>query len=192
MSRLSKLLSVIATSLVTGSAAAEEPVSLQDVEGSVIEYRVVIDRMVRKSGRDFASQLQLDNKVEMREGGKLVLTTTATSRSTGGVRRGQTRTTPVRSLNQTNTTDMGRGQGHGVWIFEPGRLTHLRTYKTGAMKETLTFARGPKGLTCTATHGWALEEGKRTIEVTSAVDGLPLTILSFRQVSQSCRVTGKG
>ena len=84
---------------------------------------------------------------------------------------------------------MGRGAGHGVWIFEGGQLINLRTYKSGALKRTITFSRGVEGVRCAIEHLWVLEAGKRSIEVTSAVDGLPLTILSFKQTSGSCKIS---
>jgi hypothetical protein len=174
------------------SAAIAQPIALEDLAGSVIETRVVIDRMVRKSGETFASQLQLDDKVTMHTAETLQLTSVATSRSKGNVNRGAASTSPIRTIGQTQSANMGRGEGHGVWIYEEGRLVQLRTYKSGALKRTITFTRKPDGIGCAVEHRWVLEEGKRTIEVTSGVDGLPLTILSFKQTSSTCRLNKKG
>jgi len=45
------------------------------------------------------------------------------------------------------------GGGQALWRFEDGTLTFPRTFKDGAYRNTITFARGPRGLTILRMRG---------------------------------------
>ena len=102
---------------------------------------------------------------------------TRTGKATGG----------TWTLEQPRTLK-NRGGGHGVWIFENGTLTNLRTFKGGAFKKTIAFARTADGLNCSATEILLREDGVTGVNLTSAFDGRPSQIMNSKQISSTCRV----
>jgi hypothetical protein len=79
------------------------------------------------------------------------------------------------------------GGGDAVWRFADGTLTFIRTFPSGARRMTFAFARGPNGLTCTASFAFAREDGGGPVR-TVTPQGQPQTILSATQLSSQCKV----
>ena len=79
------------------------------------------------------------------------------------------------------------GGGDALWRFSDGTLTFMRTFPSGARRMTFAFARGPNGLTCTASFAFAREDGSGPIR-TVTPKGQPQTILSATQLSSQCKV----
>ena len=82
-----------------------------------------------------------------------------------------------------------RGGGHGVWTFEDGTLSFLRILKGGAIRWNVVFERDGGALKCKAAENLVREEGVRGIITQSALDDVPMVILSAKQISSTCRVT---
>jgi len=181
----------LATGLSVISASAwGEAVLLFDIEGTVIEIKNLRQQTLRREGRDVSNQLQSDIRITIGAGGTIHMTGTPTAYTKRGVRKGKT-TSGKWTVEQTREVKT-RGGGHGVWIFEDAKLTFLRTYKGGAMKRTIAFARGADGLTCNYNETFVREVGVGGIVLESAIDGVPTTILSAKQISSTCRVTKQG
>jgi hypothetical protein len=178
-------------SLQPSETQAQEAVTLQELEGSEIHYQAVMSQYVEKGGKQYAIQTTFNDKLAIGAGGALQHTSTATSVKDGRVKTGKTNVSPIQTIEKTGVTDMGRGPGHVVWVFDAGTLTMLRTYKSGAHKKVFTFTRTAEGIACRYDHIWAFEGDRKSIEVTSAIDGHPLVIVSYKQLSSRCRVTKK-
>ena len=121
---------------------------------------------------------------------KLDFTWSSVSHTPRGVIQGKTLSGPI-TLNQAKETrPKNLGGGHAVWFFEDGRLTALRTYKSeGAFKRDITFTRSTDGFACAANEAFAREDGKGAVVMNSANDDVPVTIVSWKQVSSTCRVS---
>jgi hypothetical protein len=78
-----------------------------------------------------------------------------------------------------------------VWLFTNGSLVRLRVHGggSGGQKLTIAFRRGSDGLHCAFSMPMARENGTGAIRKGSAIDGVPVEILSFQPVSSSCRVS---
>jgi hypothetical protein len=80
----------------------------------------------------------------------------------------------------------------GVVLFEGGGLSFLRTFKRGALTPTIAFSRRANGLSCTAEETFAREEGVGDLAMNSAIDDTLVTIISYKQISSTCRVVKEG
>jgi hypothetical protein len=70
-----------------------------------------------------------------------------------------------------------------------GTLTFLRTRGSGATKRDITFTRTAEGLTCTAKDDFVRENGTGRVVLESGIDGAKVTLISWKLISSSCRVT---
>jgi hypothetical protein len=175
---------------VISASAWAQAVTLSDIEGTLVEVRYLRQQTIIRDGREFSNQFQNDYRLSIGANGDLTITGVGTSYSKRGVRRGKGISGQWK-LEQAQKTKW-RGGGHGVWLFADGTLTFLRTYKGGALKRTIAFAHGAKGLTCKATESLVREVGVAGIVLESGVDGRLMTIVSSKQISSSCRVTTQG
>jgi hypothetical protein len=180
------LLCLVAALGVISTSVWGEAVTLLDLEGTVVEVRSKRAQQVRRKGREFSNQLESELRIEFKAGGTTHIAIASTTYGKGGVRKGKARS-GMWTLDQARTLK-SHGGGHGVWLFENGTLTNLRTYQGGALKRTITFAQGSNGLSCRATESMAREDGV-TCLILAGSDGRPSQILSFKQISSTCRVT---
>jgi hypothetical protein len=162
-------------------------VTLADLERAVINTRIVSDQLVRKDGRERLLQLQDDWKIILGPENKISWTITQTARGPGGGIRTTSRSFSWTVERAGEKVDLGGG--HGVWIFADGVLTALRTFKGGALKQTILFDRSDGALTCTANAAFAYEKGVNGIVLNSPFDNAPIVILRAKQLSSSCRIT---
>jgi hypothetical protein len=81
--------------------------------------------------------------------------------------------------------------GEGVWRFEDGSLSFIRTFPSGAYRVTFAFTRGSAGLTCAVNETFARENGQGEIRIRSPFAGGEVTLVSTKQLSSSCTVTKK-
>jgi hypothetical protein len=173
----------------TGPAQAPstaDPITMAELQGKAIEFRIVRDQIVLREGRNIKSQLQSDVKFAVRPGGRLEGTLETTTKSSKGIRRGRTKRL---STTLEKVRDVKKfGAGTIVWFFNDGKLTELRVFEAGAFKREVAFARGPQGLICFATEAFAREGSTGYIKLLSGVDGRPITIVSSRQVSSECQI----
>jgi hypothetical protein len=162
-----------------------QPVTLVELDGTVIDATIVRQQWTRRDGRENSHVLQIDIKLVIGPDNKITVTTTPTSRGPRGTRQGPTQTTST-MLEQVKEG----GRGHTVWTFADGTLTFLRANTiAGAFRRDFVFARSDKGLKCTARDTIVGETGVRNIETYSVIDGRPTTILREKQISSACRVT---
>ena len=113
-----------------------------------------------------------------------------TSRTPKGTRQGPTR---------KGTTELGKpgqapalGGGESIWLFEDSTLTTLRTYtKAGGYKRTIVFERKGGEVTCTAKEIFMREEGAGPPSLRSAIDNVPVIVLSYKPAASTCKVTLK-
>jgi len=170
-----------------------EAVTLADLEGAVIESRVLSERVIRDERGERQVRHQLDLKLAIGPGGKFESWRTPTAYSARGVRRGKTRTASG-SIEQVAEHKL-LGGGHSVWILAGDSLTFLNTFEgsggRGGFKDTILFTRGPQGLMCTANNAFLREDGKAGIAYISGITGRNIILLSSKQISSTCRVTNK-
>jgi hypothetical protein len=178
--------SIVAGLGVISASAWGQTVTLSDIEGTILEIRSLRQQTSRREGRERSNQIQSDIRITIDAGGMIHFSGTPTAYTKRGTRKGKP-TSGKWTLEQTRELPT-RGGGHGVWIFEDATLTFLRTYKGGALKRTIPFARDAKGLTCNYNETLVREEGVSGIVLESGIDGVPTTILSAKQISSSCRV----
>lgn len=141
-----------------------------------------------RDGNRFPVRQQNDVQLVLSANNKLEGSIDVTSHTPRGVRKGKS---PSFSFTLEQPRELQKqflGIGNAVWFFENGTLINLRTYKGGAFKREFAFARAAGGFTCTVTDTYAREDGVRSIEMRSAADGAPVTVISSKQISSRCQV----
>jgi hypothetical protein len=172
------------------AAALAQGVTLADLEGAVVEARVTNDQHIRRDGREFTVQFTQAIRVSFKPEGKIDWSLSPSSVSPKGLKHGPTRKGAL-TLGEVRKTD-ALGGGEGLWVFEDGILTTLRTYtKAGGYKRTIAFTRKGDQIGCTAKEVFMREEGAGPPTLRSAVDNAPVTILSYKPASSSCKVIPK-
>jgi hypothetical protein len=170
----------------TTTTQPNDPVKFPELDGSVIEASIVRDQVVRREGKTFPVRSQDDIKIVIGGDNKIEQSVTVTSDTPRGQRKGPTRT-GVFTLGEQRPIG-ALGGGNGILTFEDGVLTFIRTFKEGAVKRSFAFRHGPDGLSCTANQTFAREGGVGDLSMNSAIDGIPVVIVSFKQISSTCRV----
>lgn len=165
-----------------------EGVTLADLQSAIVELSVVRDQMIlNEGGKVVATQLKSDVKFSVR-GNRVEGTLDTTTKSPKGTRKGDTKKF-LETIEVPSDTKRF-GPGSLVWILKEGKLIELRVFERGgAFRREVSFARSPKGLTCTATEFFARENGTGHIKLKSGVDGAQITVVSSKQVSYTCRIT---
>jgi hypothetical protein len=165
-------------------------VTFAELDGVVVEARVVLQEVIRRQGKQFPIRAVGDTKLTIGPGTSLYVTLTSTSHHPRGVSKGQPISFVSRLERPGEVAKSNMGGGHGVWVFSDGTLTNLRTYGGGgAFKRDIVFTRTAGGLACKITEGFAREGGTGSIAFNSPIDGVLVTVVSARQVSSSCQVT---
>jgi hypothetical protein len=173
---------------VLSAPAWGQAVTFADLEGAVVDSTVISRQVIRREGREVTVRLHNRLNLVIGPGNKINATWTTTSHTPRGVRHGKPRTISATLERPREATGI-LGPGHAVWIFNEGTLTNLRTYKGGAFRGEITFVRDAKGFTCARTENYARENGRDPIVLNSAIDGVPLTLISNKQISSTCTVT---
>ena len=182
---------LIAGLMLLGPAPAfAQGVTFADLEGAVVEARVVNDQLIRRDGHEFTVQFTQVSRMVFKPGGLIEWSVAPTSLTPKGLKPGARRqgTSPLGKPGQTESL----GGGEGIWLFEEGVLTNLRTYsKSGGYKRTFAFVRKGEEMNCTAREVFMREEGAGPITLRSAIDNTPMQVLSFKPVTSSCKVIPK-
>jgi len=192
MKRLILIFASIAISAqVWGQTAAtsvqpSDSVRFAELAGSVIEASIVRDQIVRREGRTFPVRVQNNIKLDIGPDDGIEQSTTVTSETRRGRRAGQT-VTGAFKLGELRLLG-AVGGGDAVFTFEDSVLTFIRTFKEGAIKRAFAFSRSPGALTCTASENFAREGGVGGLAMNSAIDGVPVVVISYKEVSSTCRV----
>ena len=183
------LASLLLYSLAPTSSYAQtgEGVTLSELEGATITAGVVREQLLDRQGQQFSNRFENKLKLVIGPTKKVEGTEEITLRSRFGVHKGKP--APILGTLERPGEISRYGHGHRVWFFSEGRLTHLRTFtRGGAFRREIAFTRSSGGLTCTITEDFAREGGVGEIVTDSAVDGVPLKIISYKQLSSNCRV----
>lgn len=166
------------------------PITPADLEGMTIDARVSMNNVIQRDGREFPVQNHQTTKLTFLAGGIIDFSLTMVSDTPRGRRQGPKRsgTASLGKPQGTNTL----GGGDVVWFFEDNTLTMLRTYKgAGGYKRILAFERKNNAITCNARETYVREDGVGRILSRSAIDDLPVVIVSSRMISSTCTVTPK-
>ena len=170
--------------------ALGQTLTAADLAGAVVDARVTIDQQVQRDGRQFPVQLTQRIRIVFLADNKIDWSITPTSQTPRGVRHGATRKGSTTFGKPRDSRFLGGGQA--VWLFEDGALTSLRTYGgAGGYKRTIAFARQGQSITCNIKETFVREEGVGRVALRSGIDSAPVTVISAKQVSSSCRVTGR-
>jgi hypothetical protein len=147
---------------------------------------LIREQIVLRENRKFPVKVQGDYRIVIGPGDKIHSTFTPSVHRAAGRRVGETRS-GLFTLGQEREVKTSGG-GQGVWTYADQTLTYRRSFKQGAYRMTIAFARHANGLTCSASEAFARENGVGAIVLDSAMDGLPTTIVSASPVSSTCRV----
>ena len=173
---------------VSAQAAAAQTVTQTDLEGYAVEARVVMNQQLHREGREFPAQLDQRIRLRFLPDNAVQFHVSSTSHTPRGTRQGpdQKGRVVIGKVSEAKSLDGGQA----VWVFEDGTLTTLRTYgNAGGYKRTIIFTRDGKGLNCIVKGSYVREEGVGRIATRSAIDNVPVTILSAKQGPSDCKVS---
>jgi hypothetical protein len=171
---------------VTPPMPSNQAVTVADVEGAKIHAKLVTEMLVQRQGRQFPVTQDADWQINVQPEQRIDFSFRATAHTPRG-----TRVAPVRGRTVKLDEPWSTDNGEAVWQFKDGDLTFVRSYEGGAVRTVISLKRDGQNLTCTANSVRARERGKGGLVLNSPIDGAPVTILSWKQVSSSCDVTGK-
>ncbi len=170
------------------ATAFGQAVTPADLEGYVVEARVVMDQQLRREGREFPAKLNQQLRVKFYSDNTIEFELSSVSQGPRGPRQVPTRKGRTTLGNIVEARDLDGGQA--LWSFENGALTSLRIFgNAGGYKRTVRFARDGNGMTCTVNGTYVREEGVGRVATRSALDNVPITILSSKQSSSACKVS---
>ena len=166
--------------------ARAQAVTFADLNGLTIEATIVRDQVVRREGWKFTTENTVHWKVVIGPGDAIENTVSQTSVTS----RGDHKAKPVTNAYVLGTEQelKSQGGGTGLWEFADGTLTYMRTFRQGAYRASVAFARGADGLTCTFTDTLAREGARGDIVMESMIDGSEVTVLRSKLLSTNCRV----
>jgi hypothetical protein len=185
---LSRSLLVIALGVSAPPAWAEQPPTAADLIGTVMTLSVTNDRTMRRDGRQYPDKYRTDWTIEFVSRDFIRATFVGTDYSPRSTSKTPVEGGGLIALGVPRET-LSRGGGYQIWIFDPGILTFLRTYKGGAMKATFAVTRTDAGFACTADVAWPRETGAPTIVMRSFVDNSKVEIISAKQSASSCTIS---
>jgi hypothetical protein len=179
---------IIAALLVTTAVRAEEAITFEELQGVSIEASAVRDQTIQRKKGTISVQMHTSATITLGPSDNIHHTRQHSVRRAQGKRNH-----PPRSGNFTlgvRKQIPSAGQGTAQYTFSDGTLTFVRTFKNGAFISTVKFVRDKDALKCTFDESFAREEGKGEIQLESPY-GQPTKVLSWKQVSSTCRVTNK-
>lgn len=179
-------LGLIAVAIV----AVPEPVwgqalSFADLQGAVIESRIVDQNRVRHEGVIRHNSVHVDHKITIGPGDTI----------THAIRR--TAVAPDGRILGGGTGggsfELGKPKkmrlGNAVWIFLDGQLTFLGTVESGARRLTWSFKRSNGGLACSVVAApWAREQGAGDLRTDAIGRPGKIEILESKVISSTCRI----
>jgi hypothetical protein len=173
-------------SCLAGSAATAQPVTVAELEGATVTYRIVRKETVLRGGVTYSGQVQSDVRLVFGPSG----TIHAKRRYQWSSPRG---TMPAKFI--TGSAQIGHpkettrnGGGNVLVVLIDGTLTFMHAFKKGGYKLTINFLRTPQGISCTCEEAYLREKGVNGIFLRSTQDSALVQILNYRQASSACRV----
>ena len=173
--------------VATTMPAAGQAITPESLQGSTVVATVNYDVRSRNDGQEITGP----GSVTYRR------TFGAAGAYTGSVTRtGQTPRGPTTGTQQyfpdarTRARSQGGIRGHSVWLLSGNTLRMLRTYEVGGKNATITF--GPGARSCSIRSPFMRESGTGGAIRREGIGGRgSVEIISARQVSSSCQVTGR-
>jgi hypothetical protein len=173
--------------LAVADAALSQSVTVDDLEGLVVEAAIDRDQTVRLRGRTFPVKVHQRWKLSVGTDKTVEFSMQPTARGPRGTRTAKA-SSGMFTLEEAVEVQ-SRGGGEAVWKFADGTLTFLRTFPSGAYRVSFAFARANGRLTCAADSAYARENGRGAIRLESPFGGGEVTIVRERQVSSRCTVS---
>lgn len=169
--------------------ASAEEVKFVDLDGVVIDASFTRDQVHRREGQTISAKMVGTWKVAIEPDHQVRFTYKVVGHTSRGTREAK----PVSGIFALDEKVEVQTRGHGVamWTFGDGTLTFTRTQEAGAYRFSFSFAASPNGMTCSVREAFAREDGKGEIKLRSPFDGSPVTIISTKLVSSSCKVSKK-
>jgi hypothetical protein len=165
--------------------ACGQSVMFAELDGAVVDVSVSYQNVAYWNGRKVSTQSTSNRTIIIGPGDTGRVTWTMTSR---GSRRTSTTAPATYSFTLGRAREVASmGGGHGVWLFDDGVLTTLRTYQVGGYKMSIRFSREGTGFACSVDESHAREIGAGRIRRESAFGG-DWEIISAKQISSSCSV----
>jgi hypothetical protein len=168
-----------------------QTVTPADLQGYAVDTRVVMDQRIRRDGRDINVQVHFRAQIAFEPDDVIRFEFSSISFGPRGSRQA-----PVqkgRALLGKVVEPKNLDGGQVVWVFADGALTTLRVFgNAGGFKRTISFTRtsdGAGGFDCKIEAAHLREDGVGRVATRSPVDNAPVTILSSKQVSSSCKVS---
>jgi hypothetical protein len=168
----------------TDPKLSSQAVAFADLKGAKIHAKLVTEMLAQREGRQGPATQEIDWQIYVEPEGRISFSYRPTTHTPRGTRAGQIRATTAK-LDEPWYTE----NGQAVWQFTDGELTFVRSYKEGAVRTIIALKQDGQNLTCRATSTYARERGKGGLVLNSPIDGVPVTILSWKQVSSSCQIT---
>ena len=170
----------------SGEPRAGAPLlSLSQLEGAHIHATLVTEMQAKQEGgSEGPATAELDWNVNFGPGGKIIWSYRPTIRARRGDQKGAT-ISGTSGLDEAWPTE----NGDAMWQFNDGELIFVRSYQGGAMRLIIAIRQDGPNLTCAGSNVFAREGDKRDLIINSPIDGIPVTIFSWKQVSSNCEVT---
>lgn len=165
---------------------AQDRVTLAELEGVVIEIKVVRQQVLHAKGKTYPNRFHLGVIVTVGGDEDLSVRADVVNHTPTGEHKSKPETIAVK-LQKPGAAQMF-GSGTGMWLFNEGKLTYLRTFQNGAYKRDVTIKRTAQQLTCEVKEGFAREEGKPNIMWNSSHDGSLIKLVSDELVSATCAI----
>jgi len=164
--------------------ALAQSITITDLDGWLIEATVTREQVHRTKNRD--STITVDQTWSLELGPGLQIKSTSRPQVRG--RPQAPAGTGIFRLNEAREVG-DRGGGMARWTLEEGTLTFTRTYVQGAFRAQFALTRKDRGFDCSAKSFFAREGGTGDVTFWSPVAGTMTTVLSWRHVSDTCRVS---
>jgi hypothetical protein len=165
---------------------AAQALTFADLEGVKIKIKLVTEMLVQREGGPRGPVTQdTDWNITVEPEGKIGWSYQPTVHTRLGDLAGQKIATSA-TLDKPWYTP----NGEATWQFTDGALVFVRSFRNGgAYRMSIAFKQDGKNLACSAASTFARERGKDNITMNSAIDGVPVTIFSWKGVSSTCGAT---
>ena len=184
---MKKVAGIIAALLAATSVRAQEAITFEDLQGVSVEASSVRDQTVRGKRGTFPVQVRTSVTIKLGPSDNIHHTRQQSISGPRGKRDAPPQ--PADFTLGVRKQVPSAGQGTAQYTFSDSTLILVRTFKNGAFISTVKFVRDKDTLKCTFDESFAREGGKGEIELESPF-GEPAKVLSWKQVSSTCRVTG--
>jgi hypothetical protein len=182
--RANWLMGTVLCAAASFGTAHAQTLTIADLDGLVIESELTREQVNRFNGREVVATVDLTWSVEIGPGPFLKST------SKNQI-RGRPAEAPLSGLFRLGEPQQvgSFGGGDAQWTLKDDSLTFTRTFKQGANRFSIALARKDSGFECTAVQSFAREDGSGQIVFWGPGVRTDVTIVSWRQLSSTCRVS---